>query len=301
MIRPALTEIGIFLIPFAVYALFLLATRSGLLVQSSWPVHVVARLVLGSLLLVIVSFVLLAHFSGAPPNSTYVPAAYRERQARSRSRKMSGARVLDDAPWLTSGPAARVLALLNARWRGGARGRRRGPQRAAGHSDRRYRYRDHGVAGGSDPPRQGGRHQERADRHRAWHRDAGRRRAALRGHDAARGYRDLRPQGQGRVRPRLGRATPSGATSPSTALSVDADGVVHDHVGGLDGYRRAARALHRRARPAHRRGLSAHPALLPHSCGLSARASPIAPDISPASRARAGLRPCRPSACAWRC
>ena len=36
--------------------------------------HLLAKLVLGSLLLVIVSFVLLAHFSGAPPNSTYVPA-----------------------------------------------------------------------------------------------------------------------------------------------------------------------------------------------------------------------------------
>ena len=33
MIRPAFTEVGIFLIPFAVYALFLLATRSGLLLQ----------------------------------------------------------------------------------------------------------------------------------------------------------------------------------------------------------------------------------------------------------------------------
>ena len=74
MIRPAFTEIGIFLIPFAVYALFLIATRSGLLLQSSWPVHIIAKLVLGSLLLVVVSFVLLAHFSGAPPNSTYIPA-----------------------------------------------------------------------------------------------------------------------------------------------------------------------------------------------------------------------------------
>jgi Family of unknown function (DUF6111) len=74
MIRPVLTEIGIFLIPFAVYALFLIATRSGLLVQTSWPAHLVAKLVLGSLLLVVVSFVLLAHFSGAPPHSTYVPA-----------------------------------------------------------------------------------------------------------------------------------------------------------------------------------------------------------------------------------
>jgi Family of unknown function (DUF6111) len=74
MIRPALTEVGIFLIPFAVYALFLIATRSGLLVQSSWPAHRLAKLVLGSLLLVITSFVLLARFSGAPPKSTYIPA-----------------------------------------------------------------------------------------------------------------------------------------------------------------------------------------------------------------------------------
>jgi hypothetical protein len=74
MIRPAITEVLIFLIPFAVYALFLVATRSGLLVQSSWPVHVIAKLVIGSLLLVIVSFVLLAQFSGASPNSTYIPA-----------------------------------------------------------------------------------------------------------------------------------------------------------------------------------------------------------------------------------
>ena len=74
MIRPAFTEILIFLIPFAAYALFLLATRSGLMLQSSWPVHVIAKLVLGSLLLVIISFILLAHFSGASPNSTYIPA-----------------------------------------------------------------------------------------------------------------------------------------------------------------------------------------------------------------------------------
>jgi hypothetical protein len=74
MIRPAFSEVGIFLIPFVVYALFLVATRSGLLVQSSWPVHIVAKLLLGSLLLIVVSFVLLAHFSGAAPNSTYIPA-----------------------------------------------------------------------------------------------------------------------------------------------------------------------------------------------------------------------------------
>jgi Family of unknown function (DUF6111) len=74
MIRPAFTEIAVFLIPFAVYALFLVATRSGLLLQSSWPVHVIAKLVIGALLLVIASFILLAHFSGASPTSTYIPA-----------------------------------------------------------------------------------------------------------------------------------------------------------------------------------------------------------------------------------
>ena len=74
MIRSALTEIGIFLIPFAVYALFLIATRSGLIAQTSWPLRLVARLLLGSLLLVIASFVMLANFTGSAPNSTYVPA-----------------------------------------------------------------------------------------------------------------------------------------------------------------------------------------------------------------------------------
>jgi Family of unknown function (DUF6111) len=74
MIRPALTEVGIFLIPFVVYTLFLLATQSGLLVQTSWPVHIIAKLALGSVVLVLISLVMLANFSGDSPNSTYIPA-----------------------------------------------------------------------------------------------------------------------------------------------------------------------------------------------------------------------------------
>ena len=74
MIRPVLTEIAIFLVPFGIYVLFLFASRSAITAQSSWPLHLVARLVLGSLLLVIISLVLLAQFSGGAPNSTYVPA-----------------------------------------------------------------------------------------------------------------------------------------------------------------------------------------------------------------------------------
>jgi hypothetical protein len=45
-----------------------------LLMQSSWPLHVIAKLLLGSLILIVASLVLLAHFSGGPPNSTYIPA-----------------------------------------------------------------------------------------------------------------------------------------------------------------------------------------------------------------------------------
>ncbi len=74
MIRPALTEIGIFLVPFAVYALFLVASRTGVFTQSSWPVTALARLVLVALVFVIASLIAFAHFTGAPPDSTYVPA-----------------------------------------------------------------------------------------------------------------------------------------------------------------------------------------------------------------------------------
>lgn len=74
MIRPVLTEVGIFLIPFAIYAAYLLATRSGVFASNSWPLRIVVRLAVGAFVLTILSLVLLAHFSGAPPNSTYVPA-----------------------------------------------------------------------------------------------------------------------------------------------------------------------------------------------------------------------------------
>ncbi|BAM91568.1 conserved hypothetical protein [Bradyrhizobium oligotrophicum S58] len=74
MIRPVLTEIGIFLIPFAIYVLFLFATQAGLLVPANWPLHLVAKLTVAALVLVIASLVLVAEFSGAPPRSTYVPA-----------------------------------------------------------------------------------------------------------------------------------------------------------------------------------------------------------------------------------
>jgi hypothetical protein len=74
MIRPVLTELALFLAPFAIYALFLLATRANVLERAAWPPKVLATLAIVALVLMIGSFVMLAHFSGAPPGSTYEPA-----------------------------------------------------------------------------------------------------------------------------------------------------------------------------------------------------------------------------------
>ncbi|MET0538896.1 MAG: DUF6111 family protein [Xanthobacteraceae bacterium] len=74
MIRPVLTEIALFLTPFAVYAVFLWATRSGVLHPTSWSLTRIAWLLMAALVLMIGSFVVLAQWSGAPPGSQYVPA-----------------------------------------------------------------------------------------------------------------------------------------------------------------------------------------------------------------------------------
>ena len=74
MIRPALTEIGIFLLPFAAYALFLVAARFNLFDTSSWPLHIVGGLIAVALALTVAVLVLFAHFSGAPPGLSYTPA-----------------------------------------------------------------------------------------------------------------------------------------------------------------------------------------------------------------------------------
>lgn len=73
MIRPVLQEIVVFLLPFAVYAAYLMATRAGLLHPDSWPLNRVVWLTAAALVLMLGSLFLLAG-SGARPGSTYVPA-----------------------------------------------------------------------------------------------------------------------------------------------------------------------------------------------------------------------------------
>ena len=74
MIRPVLTELALFLAPFVAYAIYLWATRAGVLHPESWSIHTLAWLTIAALVMVAGSFVVLAQFGGAPPGSSYTPA-----------------------------------------------------------------------------------------------------------------------------------------------------------------------------------------------------------------------------------
>ena len=74
MIRPVFSEFAIFIAPFVAYAIYLFVTKSGVLARSSWPPKVLASLAIVAMVLMIGSFVILAHFTGTPPGGTYEPA-----------------------------------------------------------------------------------------------------------------------------------------------------------------------------------------------------------------------------------
>jgi len=74
MIRPVFTEIVLFVAPFVLYVVFLWATKAGVMDLESWPLSRIAWLAIAALVLVVGSFIYFAHFTGAPPGSTYVPA-----------------------------------------------------------------------------------------------------------------------------------------------------------------------------------------------------------------------------------
>ena len=52
----------------------MLATRAGIVHPDAWTLRRVTGLVIVSLVLMAVSFLVLAQFGGSPPGSTYVPA-----------------------------------------------------------------------------------------------------------------------------------------------------------------------------------------------------------------------------------
>ena len=213
---------------------------------------------------------------------------------------MTEARVLADAPWLKSGPAARVLGLLNgdgeeARVVGGA----------VRNALLKIPTGDIDIATTAVPDEVVRRAKAAgikigADRHRPRHGDAGGRCAAVRGHDLARGHRDLRPQGQGRVRPRLGARRGAARLHHQRAFRRCRGPWCTIMSAGWPISPPDACASS--AMPA-----SASPRIICASCAssacmpLTAPASPIAPDISPASAAARAWPICPPNACGWRC
>jgi hypothetical protein len=74
MIRPILTELFLFVMPFALYVAFLWAIKADILHPDSWPVSRIAALTIVALILMAVSFFYFAEYSGAPVGSTYIPA-----------------------------------------------------------------------------------------------------------------------------------------------------------------------------------------------------------------------------------
>lgn len=74
MIRPILTELLLFVMPFALYVAFLWAIKADILHPDSWPLSRVLTLVIIALTLMAVAFFYFAEYTGAPVGSTYIPA-----------------------------------------------------------------------------------------------------------------------------------------------------------------------------------------------------------------------------------
>ena len=261
MIRPIATEIGLFLTPFVLYAAYLVGDACRRFASEGMDVVAACRSrhrVPG------IDDRKLSDAGAVRARAAglYLCAgAYRGRQVRAAIEPVTAAPLLRDVAWLKGGDVARLLALLDrdgeeARVVGGAV---RNALIAA--SGRRDRHGDHGACRRRSSAASSGRRQGDSDRHRARHNYRHHRSSPGRGHDVARGRRNLRPQGPRRVRPRLagGRATPR---------------LYHQRAlghGRRDGarlcrrprrHRGASRALYRRAAAADRGRLSAHPAVL---------------------------------------
>ncbi len=76
MIRPVLTELALFLAPFVAYAVYLWATRAGVMDPASWSLGRIGWLLIAAFVLMIGSFIVLAQWNAVPPGSTYIPAHF---------------------------------------------------------------------------------------------------------------------------------------------------------------------------------------------------------------------------------
>ncbi len=243
----------------------------------------------------------MAQFAGAPPHSTYVPAHIEDGKlvpGRPVTAQDEPHR-LRDAPWLTPGSAGAAARRARPRRRGSAGRRRRRAQRAAWASRR---------ATSTSPPRRCLRRSSAGPS-----RPASRRSPTGIEHGTvtvvvggtpfevttlAPGHRDLRPQGDRALRPRL-----EGRRRAARLHHERAVGVARRRRARLRRRSRrprgAPRALHRRSADAHPRGLSAHPALLPLPRGLRTWRARMPTVCTPRSCCATGSTGCRASASAW--
>jgi hypothetical protein len=74
MVRPVLYETVLFLIPFVLYALWLLARQVNPAALASWQDAPILTLLLAALITTGIGLALVGHFGGAPAGSAYVPA-----------------------------------------------------------------------------------------------------------------------------------------------------------------------------------------------------------------------------------
>ena len=74
MIRLFTLETALLIAPFVAYALFLWATREGVLHPESWPVRVLVMLGVIAAALTAAGFIIVAEYTGSPKNSIYEPA-----------------------------------------------------------------------------------------------------------------------------------------------------------------------------------------------------------------------------------
>jgi 4-amino-4-deoxy-L-arabinose transferase-like glycosyltransferase len=74
MVRLVAFNVIFFLVPFGIYAGWLLATRGTLGGANDWPIRTITWLAMGGAVLLIVALVAFTQFTGAPAGSKYVPA-----------------------------------------------------------------------------------------------------------------------------------------------------------------------------------------------------------------------------------
>ena len=74
MARTVLTELALFIAPFAIYAIALLLMRRDMRDRENWGAKAVACLAFAGIILVAISLVWFSHYGGYQPSKTYVPA-----------------------------------------------------------------------------------------------------------------------------------------------------------------------------------------------------------------------------------